>query len=142
MTTTATSVTASSANTASSRTRLFAVACAALAAVAVWVIAVPMLGANLAIRFGQGAEQVVQLGFVVAGSLVASLVGWALLVLLERRNRRGAAIWTILAVAFLLVSLVFPVIAGTTATTALTLILMHIAVGAVLIPWLRRTSTR
>ena len=119
------------------RTRVLGVGGAVLAAVAVWVLAVPLLGLHLVVRFGNASPQSVGIGFVVAASLIASLAGWGLLVMLERRTTRARAIWTGVAIAVLLVSLSLPLVAGTTASTRVALAAMHVAVAAVLIPALR-----
>lgn len=124
------------------RTRALAIAVAAVAAFAVWVVAVPLLGGDLRFRFGHGAVQTVEPAAVVAGTIVASLLGWAVLAVLEKRSRRAARIWTGIAVAALLVSLIFPIVAGIATSTKITLILMHLAVAAVVIPALRHSSPR
>src|SRR5579863_2856226 len=93
----------------SRRRRALGVAAAALAAVAVWVVAVPLLGGHLTVRFGHGAAQTVQIGFVIATSITASLLGWALLAILEKRTRRAVAIWTGIALVTTLLSLLFPI---------------------------------
>lgn len=123
-----------------SRIRALGVAGAVLAAVAVWAIAVPLLGAHLTIRFGTGAAQDVGIGYVVGASLVASLAAWGLLALLERRTARARSVWTGVAVVVLVVSLSLPLTAGTTTSATTALALMHVAVAAVLIPTLRRRS--
>jgi len=122
------------------RIRVMGVAGAVLAALAVWAIAVPLLGTDLLIRFGSGAAQGVGLGYVVGASLVASLAGWGLLALMERRTARALTIWTGVAVVVLVVSLTLPLTAGTTTSARAALALMHVAVAAVLIPTLRRGS--
>ena len=66
------------------RTRALGVAGAVLAAVAVWAVAVPILGISLLIRFGTSAPQGVGLPAVVGGSLVLSLPGLGLLVAPEK----------------------------------------------------------
>jgi Family of unknown function (DUF6069) len=114
---------------------------AAIAAAAVWAIAVPLFGVQLQVRFGSGALQGVGIDIVVISSLLGSLVGWGVLVLLEQRTARARAIWTSLAAAGLLASLSLPLIAGATISTKATLALMHLAVGAVLIPAMRRASS-
>lgn len=116
------------------------VAGAVAAAVVVWALEVPVLGAHLVIRFGSGAPQTVGVGFIVAGSLVGSALGWGLLALLEHRTARARTIWTAAAIGVLLLSLSLPVIAGTTLSTKLGLAVMHLAVGAVIIPGLRRRA--
>jgi hypothetical protein len=136
----ATTMTANSAGatTRFGLSRALSVAGAAVAAVAVWAIAVAAFGAHLTIRFGSGAPQTVGVGFVVAASLVGGALGWALLAFLERRTARARTIWTVAAVVVLLASLSLPIMAGVTVSTKVTLALMHLAVGAVLIPGLRR----
>lgn len=122
--------------------RAFGVAGAAAAAVAVWAITVPGLGINLLIRFGGGGIQTVQPGFVVGAALAASLCGWGLLAMLERRTQHARAIWTTVAVVVTIASLSLPAAAAITTATAAALALMHLAVAAVLIPALRRSAAR
>jgi predicted permease len=105
------------------------------------VVAVPLLGLHLVIRFGSGAPQTIAVGFVVGATLIASLAAWGLLALLERRTARARSIWTLVAVAVLIVSLALPLSAGTTTTSKIVLALMHVAVAAVLIPGLRAGSS-
>jgi predicted permease len=126
-----------------SRTRALGVAGAVLAAVAVWAVAVPLLGLHLMVRFGSAAPENVGIGLVVAASLIGSVFGWVLLAILERRTARARAIWTIVATSVLLVSLSLPLTSGTTASTKVVLATMHVAVAAVLLPALRgRSATR
>ncbi len=119
------------------RTRALSVAAAVAAAAGVWVLAVPLLGLHLEVRFGTGAPQTVGLGLVLGASLIASLAGWGLLAMLERRSARARTIWTAAAFAVLLASLSLPLTAGTTASTKVVLALMHLAVAGILIPGLR-----
>lgn len=120
------------------RTRAISVIAASLAAVAVWAIAVPLLGTQLLIRFGSGPAQGVGIESVVGASLAASLLGWGLLTLLERRTPRAQTIWSRIAIVVLLVSLSLPLSAGATISSKAALALMHLAVAAVLITGLRR----
>lgn len=122
--------------------RALGVAGATAAAVAVWAIAVPGLGIRLVIRFGSGSPQTVHAGLVVGAALVASLCGWGLLTVLERRTRHARAVWTAAAVAVTVASLSLPLSAGITAATVTALALMHLAVAAILIPALRRSAAR
>ncbi len=122
------------------RTRALSVGGAVVAAVAVWVVAVPLLGLHLIARFGNAAPVSVGVDFVIGASLIGSLLGWGLLAVLERRTGRARTIWTVGAVAVLLVSLSLPLSAGTTASAKVALAMMHVAVAAVLIPALRRSS--
>src|ERR1700730_3093530 len=120
------------------RTRVLGVAGATLAAVAVWVVAVPILGTHLVVRFGNSAPQSVEFGAVVGASVVASLLGWGLLAMLERFTSNARRIWTGVAIGVLAVSFSLPLGAGTTESTKVALALMHVAAAAVLIPALRR----
>ena len=120
------------------RNRILGVAGAILAAMAVWAIEVPLLGIRLQTQYGNGAPQSVGIASVVLSSLAASLAGWGLLAILERRFARARAIWTGIAIAVLLASLSVPLSAGTTTTAKVSLAMMHLAVAAVLIPTLRR----
>jgi hypothetical protein len=112
---------------------------AAGAALAVWVIAVPLAGTDLTVRVN-GETQSIEPGSVVTSTLIAALVGWALLAVLERVVRRPRRTWTINAIVAFAISLAGPLTSGADATTTITLIGMHLAVAAVLIPGLGRTA--
>jgi len=122
------------------RARALGVAGAVLAALAVWTAAVPLLGVDLLVRPGGGRTQTVGPGSVVIASLIASLLGWALLALLEHRTGRARTIWTAVALVVVLLSLGAPLTGGITTTAAVTLTLMHLAVAAVLITVLPLSS--
>lgn len=123
-------------------TRALGVVGAVIAAVAVWAIAVPLLGVQLLVRFGTGASESVGISYVIGASVIGSLAGWGLLVLLERRTSRARAIWTAIAVVAVLMSLSLPLYAGVSTSTKITLAVMHAGVAAVLIPVMRRGSGR
>jgi hypothetical protein len=118
--------------------RAVSLAGATLAAVAVWALAVPILGTSLVVRFGDGAPQTIGIELVVMGSLTGSLLGLGALVVLEKFTARARSIWTTAAIGVLLVSLSLPLVAGTTGSTKAALALLHVAVAGVLIPTLRR----
>ena len=120
------------------RSRAAGVVAAVLAAVAVWAVAVPILGVSLVIRFGNDTPEGVGLPAVIGGSLVLSVMGLGLLVALETVTSRARTIWTVVACVALAASLGLPLVAAATQATLGTLALMHIAVAAVLIPTLRR----
>ncbi|MFF4888715.1 DUF6069 family protein [Micromonospora chersina] len=121
--------------------RALAVLAATAATLAVWAAAVPVAGVDLAVR-GGGTEQSVTPAAVGVSTLLAGLAGWALLALLERFNARARAVWTGAAGLVLLLSLLGPVGGGVGAAATLTLVAMHLAAGAVLVPLLRRTARR
>ena len=77
---------------------------------------------------------------VAVAAAVGGLVGWAMLVLVERFAARPRRVWTTLAVLALVVSMGGP-LTGTGITTAdrVALIALHLSVAAVIIPLLGRT---
>ena len=137
-TTTTTMETATRTTAGIGRTRALGVLGATAAAAAVWALAVPLLGIQLMVRFGGAAPQPVGIAYVVAASLVGSLLGWGLLTVLERRTARARGIWTGMALVVGLGSLSLPLTAATTMSTRISLTLMHVAVAGVLIAVLRR----
>jgi hypothetical protein len=104
------------------------------------VIAVPGLGVVLRTRFGHAAPGTVGVEFVVTAALAGSLLGWGLLALLERHTERAHTIWACAAVVVLLASLSLPLTAATTTSATVALVMMHLTVAAVLIPWLLRRA--
>jgi hypothetical protein len=114
------------------------VAAAVLAALAVWVLAVPVLGLELAAApIGGPVQQITPIA-VAAGSLCAGLSGWALLAVLERRVAEPRRTWMLVASVVLALSLATPVLGGVDPASTATLLAMHLVVGAVLIPLLPR----
>lgn len=125
------------------RRRTVAVTAAVLTALGVWSIAVPLLGVNLTVRTTPGSStQTIGAGLVVAVSLMASLLGWALLAVLERRIQQAGTVWTAAAVVVLVLSLAGPLTAAATTSGEVSLVAIHLSVAAVLIPLLRRTAPR
>lgn len=126
------------------RTRAIAVVAAALAAAVVWVVA-QVAGVDLKVDLndGNGPNGVVtSLPFVLGFALIVGLLGWGLLALLERvRPQRAARIWTVTAVVVFLLSLAGPLSSGIGGGTKTLLVLMHLVVGAVLIPALARSAS-
>ena len=126
--------------------RALVVLAAVAGALLVWVIADPLLKADLDVRFGDsGAADHVAARAVAVTTLVLALLGWGLLELLERRygSPRGDDIWVATAVVAMLLSLLGPIIAGLTISATVGLLAIHITAGAILIAllphgiWLR-----
>ncbi len=113
--------------------RIAIVAGAVVAALVVYGVASIFMTVRTPGVGGQAAQNL-EAVFVILGSAVPALLGWGLLVLLERFRPNGQVIWRVSAVVVLLLSLVAP-FSGTGITTAnrIWLAAMHIAVGAVLI---------
>jgi predicted permease len=72
--------------------------------------------------------------------VAAALLGWLLLAVLERRTPRARRIWTTAALAALVASLALPLTAATTTSAVVSLVAMHLAVGAAVIPAMARTA--
>ncbi len=113
---------------------------AVVAAVLVWFVAVPLLGNDVTVPASPGATERVDLGVgpVIGTALIAGLLGWALLAVLERFTQRALTVWTVIAVVVLIVSM--PFMPGFSGTERTVLALLHLAVGAMLIVGFRRTA--
>lgn len=122
------------------RARALCAAGGALAAAAAWIVEVPLLGVHLNFRFGAGPIQTIAVGQIIGVSLAAALLGWLLLAVLERRTSHGQAVWTSIALAALAASLALPLAAATTTSAAVGLVVMHLTVGAAVIPAMARTA--
>jgi Family of unknown function (DUF6069) len=112
---------------------------AMLAPVLVWVVA-RIAGADLSVALSGQPPMPITLPAVIITALLAALAGWALLAVLERFTGRARLLWTAVAALVLLVSLSGPLTVAASGGTKLTLVLMHLAVGVVLIPGLRATT--
>lgn len=125
------------------RSRASAVTAAVLAALIVWSVAVPLLGVDLTVRTNPGGSSTQTIGAasVLAVSLLASMLGWGLPAVLERRTQRAGTLWTVIASVVLLLFLAGPLTAAGTTAAAVALVLLHLSVAAVLISLLRRTAT-
>src|ERR1022692_381909 len=81
------------------RARALSAAGGALAAALAWIAEVPLLGIHLNFRFGAGHIQTIAAGQVIGVTVAASLLGWLLLALLERRTPHARLLWTTIALA-------------------------------------------
>ena len=125
----------------SARSPITAVLAATAAAVAIWVVATAV-GADLIVSFAGQPTQKVTVVNVVVAALVGSLAGWGLLALLRRFTTNARAIWTVIAIVFLMLSLGGPLAATASTGTKVALVAMHLAVATVTIVGLRRTRGR
>ncbi|AXB42965.1 DUF6069 family protein [Amycolatopsis albispora] len=118
-------------------TRVGGIVGAAVAVSLIWTLAVPVLGVDLTVTsIGATAPQTVDLVTILIATVAVSLVGWGLLALLERRGK--GRIWTFVAAGVMVLSLASPLLATGPLDARLTLALLHIVVGAVVIPAFRR----
>ena len=122
------------------RARALCAAGGALAAAVAWIVEVLLLGIHLNFRFGMGHIQTIAVGQVIGVTVAASLLGWLLLALLERRAPDARLLWTAIALASLAASLALPLAAATTSSAVAGLIVMHVTVGAVVIPAMAHTA--
>ena len=122
------------------RTRALCTAGGALAAGLTWLVEARLLGIHLNFRFGTGHIQAIAAGQAIAVAAAAALLGWLLLTLLERRTPHARLLWTAIALAAVAASLALPLAAATTASAAAGLVVMHLAVGAAVIPAMARTA--
>jgi hypothetical protein len=122
------------------RARALCAAGGALSAALVWIVEVPLLGIHLNFRFGAGHVQTIAAGEVIGVAVAASLLGWLLLALLERRTPHARLLWTATALVVLAASLALPLTAATATSAVAGLIVLHMAVGAAVIPAMARTA--
>ncbi|MFW5417909.1 hypothetical protein J0910_14955 [Nocardiopsis sp. CNT-189] len=124
------------------RVRAATVVAAAAAALAVWAVADPLLGIPL-IAQGAPGRPPMEVGPVpvLAVSVGSALAGWALLALLEGFTARGRTVWTVIAVAVVLLSLV-PVLGGRGTAVQVILASQHVLVGGIVIAGFTRTPGR
>ncbi|TDE99166.1 hypothetical protein EXU48_01345 [Occultella glacieicola] len=120
--------------------RLLAVGVATAVGIGIWLIAVPVLGAELSVTTPDGAMAVGPASVLVAG-VVAGLAGWGSLAVLERLTTGAAKVWTVLALALTVVSLLGPVGQAQSLEATLALGAMHLGVGAALIGLLPARGT-
>ncbi|GLZ03563.1 hypothetical protein Acsp03_10300 [Actinomadura sp. NBRC 104412] len=121
--------------------RALAAAAAVLAAVLVWLVARTVFDQDLVVRQPGREATEVDIGPVLVFAVVPSLAGWALLAVLERfAAARARVVWTVVAVAVLLLSFVPILQVEATGATKAALALMHVVVGAALIPGFWRTA--
>ncbi|WP_427892550.1 DUF6069 family protein [Kribbella sp. GL6] len=118
--------------------RFGVVGIAAVAALADWILLAPVAGLTLTAR--QGGIQHIGAAAVVISTIVVSLLGWALLALLERRTPRARTTWTVIATIVCLTSLGSPLTNGIGLGAKLGLASLHLVVGAIVILGLRRTA--
>ncbi|MGF1663862.1 MAG: DUF6069 family protein [Kineosporiaceae bacterium] len=123
------------------RSRLLAWLGGAVAGLVVWLIAALVADADLRVTIGATEQQIVAV-WVVGSALVQGGVGWAVLALLERFLTRARTIWLVIAVVVLVLTGVNAAVAAVNTETAVWLNVMHLAVAAVLVPVLARTSPR
>ena len=113
---------------------------ATVGALVLWLVETRLIGVDLAVRAGDVVQPVTGVSVVatalVAG-LAATLSAWLLTRLAPRRCR---TVWTVLASAVLLVSLLGP-LGATSPAAVVSLVALHLLVGLALLLGLRGSFT-
>ena len=116
------------------------VAGATVGALVLWLVETRLIGVDLAVRTGDGVQPVTGVSVaataLVAG-LAATLSAWLLTRIAPRRCR---TVWTVLASAVLLVSLLGP-LGATSPAAVVSLVALHLLVGLSLLLGLRGSFT-
>jgi hypothetical protein len=86
-----------------------------------------------------GDDQTIGFGPVILVTVLVGLVAWGLLALLERTTSRAKAIWTAIALAVLVLSLLGPLGSGINTSSKVVLAAMHVGAAATIIPIFRRS---
>ncbi|MGA2210703.1 MAG: DUF6069 family protein [Acidimicrobiales bacterium] len=118
------------------------VAATSIAAAASWVVITHVAGVHLTVRFPHSAATTVGLGTIMLAAVAATLLGWGLLAVLERRATQPQRVWTVAAVAVLLASMALPIAFATTTAATVGLVAIHLAVGAVAVGGLAWVAPR
>lgn len=117
------------------RRRVAVLGAAVLAGLLTWAVLDLLLGVDLSARTG-GTVRTVGPGAVVFAALLAGAAGWLTLALLERATTHARRVWTVLAGAVLVLSLV-GTLGGVTAGAIGGLMALHLGVGLTIILGLR-----
>ena len=122
--------------------RVLAVIIAVVAGVLAWFLVEEVGGVDLA-GPGMSGRPPIDITAVPVGisALVATLVGWGLLALIERRARNPRRTWTVVVVILAVLSLGAPFSgSGIETSRRLSLALLHVVVAVVFIPLMARTA--
>jgi hypothetical protein len=123
------------------RNRHLAVAASAATAASSWVLVSRLAAVHLGVRLPHAAPTAVALGPTIGAAATTTVLGWAVLALIEPRVSRPRRTWIGLAAAAFVASLALPVAFATTLSAAVGLIAIHAAVAAVAIAGLGRTAS-
>lgn len=114
------------------RRRAVGIVATLVVTLAVWLLG-HLAGADYWIADSQGTVRIDAL-VTTQVTVVLGLVGWGVLALLERLTRYGTTIWTVLAAVVVVASMIPIVLVEATTATRVALVVVHLAVGAVLVP--------
>jgi hypothetical protein len=115
----------------------------ALIATSVWWLVAQALNVSLRVNLHNGRPaQQFGLLFLLGFALGFSILGWAVLAVLDGRTRRSVAIWTTMGIGLLAVSFVPIALAGASLGTRVILSCIHLSVAAALLTFMRRSCAR
>jgi len=97
-------------------------------------------GADMTIAVGGAAPAPFVPTEIAVATVVIGLVGWAVLALLERFSRHAHRIWVTLAVLVVGLSMAPIWMVQARTGTRVTLVCIHLAVGAALLPFLKKPA--
>lgn len=122
--------------------RFGAVAIAVVAAIVSWLLMESLFDVEMMTPSIQGRPNMDISPVPIAISvIVATLIGWGVMALMERRSQNPRRTWSIFAVVGTLLSLGAPFSGGGLDTTQRTMLAaLHVVVAAVFIPLLARTA--
>ncbi|MDT0377716.1 hypothetical protein E4198_17980 [Streptomyces sp. RKND-216] len=121
--------------------RIVTMVVATLVGAAVWFVARVAFDVKVIAKTG-ATETTVQLPSVIVAGVLSGLLGWGLLELLERKASKPGTVWSVIASVVLVLSLFTGPLNGVTTGAKVTLVLLHLAVGLVLIAGLARTARK
>jgi hypothetical protein len=87
-----------------------------------------------------GSEQIIGFAQVIIVTTLVGLLAWGLLGVLERATTRAKTIWTVIAMIFLVLSLLGPLGGGADTMSKVVLACIHIGAAAPIIFLMRRTT--
>ncbi|MCD2443111.1 DUF6069 family protein [Agromyces sp. SYSU K20354] len=118
------------------RHRLLAIAVAVAAPIVVWIVA-SVAGVGFEVTSPAIGTLTIDVPLVIVSTIPLALAAWGVLALLERRTPRARTIWTVIAIAVLVLSLPPLALLDATIATKVALGIMHLAAGVPLILMLR-----
>lgn len=120
--------------TGSTERRSLVVAAAAVAAMLTWLVADPILRIELEVLAAPGGTTtLVSAGSIVASAIIAGLLGWVLLAVLERRTTQAVTVWRWVAGAVALASVLAPLSLAQNPGATVVLTLLHVVVAGILV---------
>lgn len=113
------------------RVRHATVPLTAVCAVATWAVVTRVARVHLSVRFPHSSATTVGLGTIAAAASIATLLGWALIHVLESRAAHPRSVWLVTALMAFVGSLALPIAFATTTSALIGLLTIHVVVASV-----------